>query len=85
MGVAQTRPCTNGQRQKVGHDGVSPVVNTKVLEHADFCGCILNGRPCIHAMEVHRTGLDENANMLNCRKYPRLILIEEAMACGLQE
>jgi len=82
MGVAQTRP-TNGQQRRESHDGVSPVVSAKTLEHADFCCCILDKRCCIYAMEVHRVGLD--TSMLNCKKHTRLILVEEAMACKLQK
>ena len=62
----------------------SITASAKELEKADFCGCIMENGPCIHADKIHKS-LDPSATTLGCRKHRRQITIDEAMNCTNQK
>lgn len=57
--------------------------SARELEKADFCCCIIEGRPCIHANKIHKS-LDPSAAALDCKQYRRAVTIIEAMSCTNQ-
>jgi hypothetical protein len=85
LGVACGTPVVVGKAELVSlcTDGTT-VACVKSLEDADFSGCIIDGRPCRHAVKIHKS-LDPSAAVLECRRHPRPMTIDDALACTSQE
>ena len=56
-------------------------VSVKSLEHADFCGCIADGKPCPWANTIRYNGPDPSSIMLGCLYHKKYMSIEDALSC----